>query len=374
MRLLMRIWRSTVLAATGPAIGLAGWIAVLTAGWIVPGAVASTVSGWYRFRYADLLDEPLAVPAPGRDLARQFAFIGLAGLLALLSFAVVVGCWAFSIAGFGWLSFGWAARDQLLTYGDPVAMSVTPIAASLLILLALALPLRFASWEIGMARALLQPSRTAELSERVDALTGSRADVVDAADAERRRIERDLHDGAQQRLVSLAMNLGLARATLADTDPRALDALTAAHEEAKLALTELRDLVRGLHPAVLDDRGLDAALSGVAARSPVPVELSVSVPERPSRTVEAVAYFVVAEALSNIAKHAGASAATVAVSAFHGRLHVVVTDDGCGGADPSRGTGLRGLAQRVGSVDGTLTVSSPEGGPTEIRVELPCES
>jgi signal transduction histidine kinase len=374
MRLLMRIWRSTVLAVTGPAIGLAGWIVVINAGWIAPKAVAAMVSNWYRRRYTDLLDEPLAVPAPGRDLPRQFAFFLLAGLLTLLSFVVVAGCWALSIAGFGWLAFGWSRNGLLLSYGDPVAMSVTPVASTLLILLAMASALRFASWEIGLARSLLQPSRTEELSQRVDALTESRADVVDAADAERRRIERDLHDGAQQRLVSLAMNLGLARATLADTDPRALRALTDAHDEAKLALGELRDLVRGLHPAVLDDRGLDAALSGIAARSPVPVRLSVSVAERPSRTIEAVAYFVVAEALSNVAKHAGASAVEVVVSASDGQLRVVVTDDGRGGADPALGTGLRGLAQRVGSVDGALTVSSPPGGPTEIRVELPCES
>lgn len=374
MRLLMRIWRSTVLAVTGPFLGVAGWVAIVNAGWIAPKPVAAMVSGWYRRRYAALLDEPLTLPPPGRDVLRQIAFQLLALPLTVLSFVIVVGCWVCAIVGFFWLAFGWARNDWILTYGDPVAMSVTPVVSTMLVVLAMVLAVRLASLELSVARTLLQPSRTAELTQRVDALTESRADVVDAADTERRRIERDLHDGAQQRLVSLAMNLGLARATLADTDPRALDALTAAHDEAKLALTELRDLVRGLHPAVLDDRGLDAALSGIAARSPVPVRLSVEVTDRPSRTVEAVAYFVVAEALANVAKHAGARSVSVDVSTSDRRLAVVVTDDGRGGADPARGTGLRGLAQRVGSVDGTLAVSSPLGGPTVIRVELPCES
>jgi signal transduction histidine kinase len=374
MRLLRRIWRSTVMAVTGPVFGVAGSVAVLNAGWIAPRAVAAMVSKWYRRRYADLMGVAITVPAPGEQILQQFAFHLLSALLSLIAFVVVVGSWAFSLAGFGWLAFGWAGPSDWMPYGDPVAMSVVPVAATLLLVLGIVAADRFTALELALARAMLEPSRTVVLTQRVDALTESRADVVDAADAERRRIERDLHDGAQQRLVSLAMNLGMARASLADADPRALEALTAAHDEAKLALTELRDLVRGLHPAVLDDRGLDAALSGIAARSPVPVRLSVAVPQRPSRTVEAVAYFVVAEALTNVAKHAGARSVEVRVSTSDGRLRLMISDDGRGGADPARGTGLRGLAQRVGSVDGSLDVSSPLGGPTVIRAELPCES
>jgi signal transduction histidine kinase len=217
-------------------------------------------------------------------------------------------------------------------------------------------------------------SRAEELALRVRDLTESRADVVDAADAERRRIERDLHDGAQQRLVSLAMNLGMARATLTDVDPKAREAIEHAHDEAKQALAELRQLVRGLHPAVLEDRGLDAALSGIAARSPVQTRLSVDVPVRPSPTVEAVAYFVVSEALTNVAKHAQAQSVDIDVRRRGDLLLVEIRDDGQGGADPLDGTGLRGLAQRIRSVDGTWTIESPLGGPTVIRVELPCES
>ena len=224
------------------------------------------------------------------------------------------------------------------------------------------------------ALALLGPSRAEQLARRVETLAESRAGVVDAADAERRRIERDLHDGAQRRLVSLAMNLGMARAELRDLPEEARNVIVEAHEEAKLALAELRDLVRGLHPAILEDRGLDAALSGIAARSPVPVRLRVSVPERVAPTVEAVAYFMVSEALTNIAKHSRAARADITVERAGDVLRVDVTDDGVGGADPARGTGLAGLARRAGSVDGSLSIASPPGGPTTISVVLPCGS
>jgi signal transduction histidine kinase len=228
--------------------------------------------------------------------------------------------------------------------------------------------------EVG-ARALLGPSRGEALELRVEALARSRAEVVAATDAERRRIERDLHDGAQRRLVSLAMQLGMARAGLGDDVPASLrQVIEQAHDEATEALAELRQLVRGLHPAVLDDRGLDAALSGIAATAPLPVRLRVDVPGRCAPGVEAVAYFVVSEALTNVAKHAGASQAEVAVERVGDRLCVVVSDDGRGGASPEGGTGLQGLAQRAAAVDGTLTVHSPPGGPTTITVELPCGS
>jgi signal transduction histidine kinase len=227
------------------------------------------------------------------------------------------------------------------------------------------------SLDIRAGRALLGPSRADELASRVEQLTETRAGVVDAADAERRRLERDLHDGTQQRLVSLAMNLGMARAQ-AETTQQARLAIAAAHEEAKAALAELRDLIRGLHPAVLEDRGLDAALSGVAARMPIPVRLSVDLPRRPAPVIEAVAYFVVSEGLANIAKHAQASEASVFVQRSGDRLHVIVTDDGVGGADAARGTGLAGLARRAASVDGTFDIDSPPGGPTLLTVDLPC--
>jgi signal transduction histidine kinase len=228
-----------------------------------------------------------------------------------------------------------------------------------------------AALDARAAGTLLGPSRADELEHRVEHLTQARAGVVDAADAERRRLERDLHDGAQQRLVSLAMNLGMARAQ-ATTAEEATRAIAEAHEEAKAALSELRNLIRGLHPAVLEDRGLDAALSGVAARMPIPVRLTVDLPRRPPPVIEAVAYFVVSEALANIAKHAQASQAEVIVHRAGERLHLIVSDDGVGGADPARGTGLTGLARRASSVDGTFEIASPPGGPTLLTVDLPC--
>jgi signal transduction histidine kinase len=220
---------------------------------------------------------------------------------------------------------------------------------------------------------LLSSTGRAELTARIGELETSRARVMDAAEAERMRIERDLHDGAQQRLVSLAMELGRAKAKFS-SDPEAAAAIVGqAHEQAKEALAELRNLVRGVHPPVLSDRGLDAALSGLAALSPVPVTVDVDLPNRPPAPVEAIAYFVVAEALTNVAKHARASRAEVTVRRSGDALTLVVYDDGVGGADPA-GQGLSGLAARVAGVDGRLWVNSPAGGPTSVEVVLPCGS
>jgi signal transduction histidine kinase len=225
--------------------------------------------------------------------------------------------------------------------------------------------------DAALARRLLAPP--SDLAARVNELERSRERVVDAAEAERRRIERDLHDGAQQRLVALAMELGRAKTKFADDVDAARDLVDQAHAEAKAALTELRNLVRGVHPPVLTDRGLDAALSGLAALSPVPVDVQVDVPVRPKAAIEAVAYFVVAEALTNVAKHSRARHATVVVEGhgYPGTLNVVITDDGIGGADAGS-AGLAGLADRASGVDGTLSVESPSGGPTVISAVLPC--
>ena len=233
---------------------------------------------------------------------------------------------------------------------------------------------------VALGLALLGPSKRVRLDERVEALTEGRSKAVEAAIAERRRIERDLHDGAQQRLVSLAMALGMARQKLengpggrAAGDPeaaRATELVKEAHEEAKRALSEIRDLIRGIHPAVLNDRGLDAAVSALAHRSPVPTSVEVNLDERPPEAAEITAYFVIAEALANVAKHSGASEARVSVRRERGLLVVEVVDNGKGGADPA-GTGLAGLADRAVVLDGRLTVESPDGGPTRVRAELP---
>jgi signal transduction histidine kinase len=224
---------------------------------------------------------------------------------------------------------------------------------------------------IGVDDGLLGGGEAAVLRRRVDTLEVSRAQVVDAAESERRRIERDLHDGAQQRLVALAMSLGLAKEKL-DSDPETARALVdEAHREAKQALVELRDLARGLHPPILTDRGLHAAVAGLASRAPVPVEVDVRLDRRPPPSIEGIAYFVISEALTNVARHSGATRARVVVTDTPRALVVEVSDDGIGGASAERGSGLRGLADRAAAVDGTFFVASPLGGPTVVRAELP---
>lgn len=222
--------------------------------------------------------------------------------------------------------------------------------------------------------ALLGRSRTEQLAGEVDHLAQARQGAVSAADTERRRFERDLHDGVQPRLVSTAMTLGMARARF-DEDPQAArQLLDDAHEEIKDSISELRQLARGMHPAVLADRGLDAALSAVASRSPVPVRLAVNLPGRLDPETEAVLYFVVAEALTNVAKHSGATSAQVQIDRHPSNVTARISDDGQGGADITPGGGLSGIADRVRSAGGTFMLNSPAGGPTEIMVEVPCES
>ncbi|MCP2361393.1 signal transduction histidine kinase [Nonomuraea thailandensis] len=204
-------------------------------------------------------------------------------------------------------------------------------------------------------------------------LRASRARGIDAAEAERRRIERDLHDGAQQRLLSVAVDLGRAQSKF-DSDPETVRELIAqAHAGTKAAIAELRNLARGIHPAILSDRGLDAALSGLAARAPIRVDVSVELDERPPPAVESIAYFIVAESLANMAKHSGATEASVTVIRDRRGVVVDVWDDGIGGAAVVPGGGLSGLADRAATIDGVLVVHSPMGGPTIVRAELPCE-
>ena len=230
--------------------------------------------------------------------------------------------------------------------------------------------------QTALGRGLLGLSRP-ELDRREEALRATRSQAVSAAEAERRRIERDLHDGAQQRLVALAMDLGRAKSKLrsgTEADSEAAARLVAeAHEGVKLALGELRDLARGIHPAVLTDRGLDAALSALAGRSPIPVEVDGALPGRPSPEVESAAYFVASEALANMAKHAHATRAWIDLQYRDGLLRMSVGDNGIGGAEARAGGGLAGLGDRIAPLDGILSVSSPIGGPTQIIMEIPCE-
>jgi signal transduction histidine kinase len=209
------------------------------------------------------------------------------------------------------------------------------------------------------------------MAERIETLETTRAGAVDAQETELRRIERDLHDGAQARLVALGMSLGMAEQRLADDPKLAGELLAEARLGAEHALRELRDLARGIHPPVLADRGLEAALASLASSTPFPVALSVDVVPRPAPAVESAAYFVAAESLANAVKHARAQRVEIRIVRRDDAIELEVRDDGNGGADPN-GSGLRGLRRRVEALDGSLSVTSPRGGPTTIRAELPC--
>ena len=269
-----------------------------------------------------------------------------------------------------YLPSGGAAFGDTVLKGTPT-MTASVAVGLIVLLIAPQVTRGFGLMDAKLSRWLLGPP--SDLAARVIELETSRERVVGAAEAERRRIERDLHDGAQQRLVALAMELGRAKAKFSDDPDAARVLVDQAHSQAKEALSELRNLVRGVHPPVLTERGLDAALSGLAALCPIPVDVHVDVPARPKSAVEAVAYFMVAEALTNVAKHSRASHAKVVVEGhgYPGTLTVMVSDDGIGGANPGS-PGLSGLADRVSGVDGRLTVESPSGGPTIIAAELPC--
>ncbi|MEU6002339.1 sensor domain-containing protein [Streptomyces sp. NPDC047197] len=230
----------------------------------------------------------------------------------------------------------------------------------------------YATARAALARLLLAP-REAEAATQLAEVTRSRARLVDAFEAERRRIERDLHDGAQQRLVALTMTLGLARLDATPGSPLA-GRLATAHDEAGNVLTELRELIRGIHPQVLADYGLAAAIEDAAERSPVPVDTDLDGLPRLPEPVESAGYFTTREALTNIARHSEAPRARIKARHQHGTLRIEVRDEGKGGADPSRGSGLTGLADRIAVLDGTLTVTSPPGGPTVLSVEIPCRA
>jgi len=228
--------------------------------------------------------------------------------------------------------------------------------------------------DAAISRSLLSVSEKSRLALRVEQLTESRAETVDTQSAELRRIERDLHDGAQARLVALGMSLAMAEQQLERDPDGARALLTEARAASSDALAELRDLVRGIHPPVLADRGLDGAVQALALAAPMPVDVHVEVPGRLPAPLESAAYFAAAEALTNVIKHAQAKHAWIVLRLEADRLTMSVRDDGVGGADPGRGTGLRGIERRLSAFDGTLTVESPPGGPTEVVMVLPCAS
>ncbi|MEV0194930.1 histidine kinase [Nonomuraea sp. NPDC050691] len=347
--------------------------AALVAG-VAVSALLTPSAGRYerwRLRLVDGVPLPATPPGPGRDAASPHWRRAWRGrVVALGGFSMLVLWWIdLVMAAFG------AAGPVLLILSPVVQPEVEPVAAvagsavGVVLLPVAAYTLTaWAGARGAMTRAILAP-QAAELAE----VLRSRARLVDAFETERRRIERDLHDGAQQRLVALTMTLGMARLDLPEGSP-AGRMVERAHDEAKQALAELRALVRGVHSQVLTDRGLPAAVRDVAGRSPVPVDVDLALEERLPAAVEVTAYYVVTEALTNVARHSGASAARVTGGAADGTLVLEIHDDGRGGADPERGTGLTGLADRLAVVGGRLSLSSPAGGPTRMRAEIPCAS
>ncbi|OIJ63242.1 sensor histidine kinase [Streptomyces mangrovisoli] len=301
---------------------------------------------------------------------------------SVFSFVVALNFWAYGWALLTYPLWFWVfpvylGQGGLQLYGDeqhsvyldnPFEITVTALVGLLFTLATPWIVRALTMVDRLMVHGLLGPTK---LSARVVELESDRGVVVDTAAADLRRIERDLHDGAQARLVALAMDLGLAKEKLTEDPEAAARMVDEAHGEVKTALQELRDLARGIHPAVLTDRGLDAALSSVASRCTVPVRVEVDLPRRPAAAIEGIAYFTVSELLQNVSKHSGARSATVDVWRSDDRLLLQVEDDGAGGADAGRGSGLAGLAERLDAVDGVLVVDSPEGGPTRITAELP---
>ncbi|MET7668524.1 sensor histidine kinase [Micromonospora luteifusca] len=350
-----------------------------------------------RHRAATVLAEPVPspyLPLPKGVLARARTLIGepatwrdLAWILCqfplgLLSVTVAIGLWL----GAAECLFAPLLRALLPTRTsfDPVVLELTGRSGPLtwllvpvgvgLVVLAYHLPRQLITGQARLANALLGPTSTARLSARVDGLTATRAAAVDASAVELRRVERDLHDGAQVRLVAATMNLGMAEDVI-DADPAGAKVLMAeAKASVGAALTELRDLVRGIHPPVLADRGLTGAVQALALKltSGIPIELDLRLDRRLAAPVESAAYFVIAESLGNALRHSGAQHIQVTVTEQGNLLHITVGDNGHGGADPSRGTGLRGIQRRLSAFDGTLRITSPLGGPTVLDMEFPC--
>ncbi|MGK5532778.1 sensor histidine kinase [Streptomyces sp. URMC 129] len=370
--------RTSAGLAAGAATAVPDILAVLAAS-ALPGHRASGVltraAALERARVARLGTGRTAPgPGPGRTagpeafraalgyLARRWA-LGVLGALVLLS--VAVGAAYGSL-----LVWGWFLAD---TAGDAVTVFASAVGGWFLLFLGVHGVPAVADLEERLVRRSFGPGSQEALERRIEELAASRAGVVEAVHEERRRIERDLHDGVQQRLVAVGLLLGRARRAGRD-DTRVRELLAQAHREARQAMNELRETAWRIHPTVLDEAGLHAALEAVAERSPLPVRLDYRLTAQPARTAATLAYFVVSEAVTNAVKHSGARLIHIHLTDSATRPGVIdlrVTDDGTGGADPA-GSGLLGLARRARALDGTLRVDSPPGGPTTIAAELPC--
>ncbi|MFB6652774.1 sensor histidine kinase [Streptomyces microflavus] len=313
-------------------------------------------------------------PATWRDLQWLLVDMTIGPVMAMLAAALLI----YPVEGLVLAAGLWHVfRNDPYWYGFvPVDSQGTALAALALGVVILAVGLKAAEPLLRLhfliARPLLAPTPEQTLAQRVDRLTETRHEAVDTAASELRRIERDLHDGAQARLVAMGMNLGTIEALIEKDPAQAKKMLAMARESSAEALTELRDLVRGIHPPVLAERGLGDAVRALALRLPVATEVTVELPGRAEASVESAAYFAVSEALTNAVKHAGGDRIWVDLHHGGGMLRISVTDNGGGGARIGSGSGLSGIERRLGTFDGVLAVSSPAGGPTMVTMELPC--
>ncbi|MFD0904936.1 sensor histidine kinase [Actinomadura sediminis] len=343
--------------------------------------VPSAARGWadrHRRRAARLLGVPADGRVPGRRVptwALAHAAVGFPlGLAALVCLGNILVA---AVAMTSWWAFPAAERPTLFSFFDVhVGDWPTALAGGAVQLAVLGAAVRWplpalARLHARLSLALLAPSERDRLTERVDVLTRSRVGVVDAHGAELRRIERDLHDGTQARLVTIAMQLGIARESLAGDPDTVAALLRQAHETTEEAMAELRAVLQTIYPPILADRGLGGALTALAARSGVPVRIELTDLGSLPAAVESVAYYVIAEALTNVTKHAAAARAALRVRRAGDVLAIEVTDDGKGGADEARGTGITGIRRRVAALDGTVRLDSPPGGPTTLAVRLP---
>ncbi|WP_218009580.1 sensor histidine kinase [Actinomadura kijaniata] len=345
---------------------------------LVP-AAARGWAGRHRQRAGRLLGVPVGGrPGGWRSLAWALAHVAVGfplGLAALMCLGnILVAAVALSL----WWAFPADARPTLFSFFDvhvdDWATALVGGSVQIAVLGAVAwwvLPM-LARLHARLCLAVLAPSARERLTERVDVLTRSRVGVVDAHGAELQRIERDLHDGTQARLVAIAMQVGLARESLADDPDTVATLLRQAHETAEEAMVELRTVLQTIYPPILADRGLDGALAALAARSGVPVRIELAELGALPAAVEAVAYYVIAEALTNVTKHAAAARAALRVERADDVLSIEVTDDGRGGVDETRGTGIAGIRRRVAALDGAVRLDSPAGGPTTLTVRVPC--
>jgi signal transduction histidine kinase len=295
---------------------------------------------------------------------RELLFVYIRAIFGPAAAVIVITCWVFPITAISSIIWGWWVIDGwtvLLVMLGFLSIFVGPVLIAAL-----------TEVQIATAQLLLGPGQKI-LLERAETAQRTRDLSAEAAETERRRIERDLHDGAQARLATVAMDLGRAKRRLEKSggDPEIESIIDAAHQDAKAAIVELRDLARGIHPAVLTDRGLDAALSDVVARCAVPVHLDVRLLRRPAAHIESAAYFAVSELVANISKHANAKNAWVTVRSTKTTLLIDVSDDGVGGVDPTIGSGVDGIHDRITSIDGTVAINSPLGGGTTVMLEVP---